>query len=70
MEKSLSFNWDYLKKIKIESWFLAGGVNINNLNHAQSIAKKIDISSGLEDNPGEKTEKKISDFLTKLKSYD
>ena len=70
MEKSFAFDWDYLKNLELESWFLAGGININNLNHAQSITKKIDISSGLEDNPGKKSPKKILDFLTKVKSYD
>lgn len=70
MEKSSSFDWNYLKNIEIESWFLAGGININNLDNAQSITKKIDISSGLEDNPGEKSPSKILDFLAKVKSYD
>ena len=70
MEKSFSFKWDYLKKIQIKDWFLAGGININNLELAQSITKKIDISSGLEDNPGIKSPKKILDFLKKVKSYD
>ena len=70
MEKSFSFEWNYLKNIQIKDWFLAGGININNLELAQSITKKIDISSGLEDNPGIKSPKKILDFLTKVKSYD
>ena len=70
MEKSFSFEWNYLKNIEIKDWFLAGGININNLDLAQSITKKIDISSGLEDNPGEKSPKKIVDFLKKVKSYD
>jgi len=70
MEKSLSFNWSYLKNIGIENWFLAGGININNLELAQSITKKIDISSSLEDNPGKKSPKKILDFLKKVKNYD
>jgi phosphoribosylanthranilate isomerase len=70
MEKSFSFEWDYLKNIQIKDWFLAGGININNLELAQSITKKIDISSGLEDNPGIKSPKKILDFLKKIKSYD
>ena len=70
MEKSFSFNWNYLKNIEVKSWFLAGGVNINNLDNAQSITKKIDISSSLEDNPGEKSPSKILEFLTKVKSYD
>ena len=70
MEKSFSFNWDYLKNIEIKDWFLAGGFNINNLDIAQGITKKIDISSGLEDNPGEKSPDKIFNFLKKVKSYD
>jgi len=70
MEKSFSFNWDYLKNISIGSWFLAGGININNLDQAQKITKKIDISSGLEDNPGKKSPQKILDFLMKVKNYE
>jgi phosphoribosylanthranilate isomerase len=67
MEKSFSFNWDFLKNIKLKEWFLAGGININNLNKAKNITQKIDISSALEDNPGKKSVKKVSDFLLKVK---
>ncbi len=67
MEKSFSFNWGFLKNIEIDGWFLAGGININNLDKVKKIAKKIDISSSLEDNPGEKSAQKISDFLQKVK---
>ena len=67
MEKSSSFDWSYLKNIKIHEWFLAGGININNLEKASKISKKIDISSSLEDNPGVKSSKKVSDFLLKVK---
>ena len=70
MEKSFSFDWNYLKNIEIKDWFLAGGINIDNLDLAQSITKKIDISSSLEDNPGEKSAIKILDFLAKVKNYD
>jgi phosphoribosylanthranilate isomerase len=70
MEKSFSFDWDFLKNVQIKDWFLAGGINVNNLDYAQNITKKIDISSGLEDNPGKKSPKKILDFLKKVKSYD
>ncbi len=70
MEKSFLFDWSYLKNIEIESWFLAGGINIDNLDQAQKFTKKIDISSGLEDNPGKKSSKKIVDFLEKVKNYD
>ena len=68
MEKSSGFDWSYLKNIKINEWFLAGGININNLEKASKISKKIDISSSLEDTPGVKSSKKISDFLLKVKS--
>ena len=68
MEKSSVFDWSYLKNIEIKEWFLAGGININNLEKASKISKKIDISSGLEDNPGKKSSKKISDFLLKVKN--
>ena len=68
MEKSSVFNWSYLKDIKIKEWFLAGGININNIEKALKSSKKIDISSSLEDNPGEKSVKKVSDFLLKIKN--
>ena len=67
MEKSSNFNWNYLKNIEINEWFLAGGIDINNIEKASKISKKIDISSSLEDNPGIKSSKKISDFLLKVK---
>ena len=67
MEKSSGFDWSYLKNIKINEWFLAGGININNLEKASKISKKIDISSSLEDNPGVKSSKKVSDFLLRAK---
>ena len=67
MEKSSVFNWSYLKNIEIKEWFLAGGIDINNLEKASKISKKIDISSSLEDNPGVKSAKKIKEFLLKLK---
>jgi len=67
MEKSFSFDWNYLKKIKIKNWFLAGGISINNLDKVKNITKKIDISSSLEDNPGEKSAKKVLNFLKKVK---
>ena len=67
MEKSFTFDWSYLKNIQINDWFLAGGINIDNIAKALKISKKIDISSGLEDNPGIKSSKKVSDFLLKVK---
>ena len=69
MEKSSKFNWDHLKNIKIKSWFLAGGINANNINEALKHTQKIDISSALEDNPGEKSEKKVMNFLEKMQKF-
>ena len=68
MEKSFAFNWSYLKNIEINNWFLAGGINIKNIEKACKISKKIDISSSLEDNLGVKSSKKITDFLLKIKT--
>tara|TARA_B110001454_G_scaffold209455_1_gene222957 strand:- start:162 stop:776 length:615 start_codon:yes stop_codon:yes gene_type:complete len=70
MQKSSTFNWNYLKNVKIKNWFLAGGININNVNEALKLTQKIDISSALEDNPGIKSEKKVLNFLEKIKKYD
>jgi len=67
MEKSLIFNWDYLRDIKVKGWFLAGGIDINNVEQASKLTQKIDISSSLEDNPGIKSERKILEFLKKIK---
>ena len=67
LEKSSIFNWNYLKNIEINDWFLAGGININNLEKASKISKKIDISSSLEDNPGKKSVQKVSELLLKVK---
>tara|TARA_B110000438_G_C15800538_1_gene644954 strand:+ start:1220 stop:1825 length:606 start_codon:yes stop_codon:yes gene_type:complete len=66
MEKSAAFDWSYLKNIQIKNWFLAGGINIDNIDQATKIAQKIDISSSLEDNPGKKSEEKILKFLEKI----
>jgi phosphoribosylanthranilate isomerase len=68
MEKSSTFNWNYLKNVEIKGWFLGGGININNLKKATNIAQKIDISSSLEDNLGKKSIQKVSDFLLKIKN--
>ena len=69
MEKSNIFNWNYLKNVEIKGWFLAGGINMNNLSKAIKIAQKIDISSALEDNPGKKSVKKVSEFLLEVKKF-
>ncbi len=62
-----TFNWDLLKKLKIEKpWFLSGGININNINDIKNYAIPygIDISSGVEESPGIKNNKKIVSLVS------
>ena len=63
---SSSFNWDYLKSIK-SSFFLAGGIGVENISNALKISPQIDISSKLEEIEGKKSVKKIKEFLLKVK---
>jgi phosphoribosylanthranilate isomerase len=70
MEKSEEFNFDLIKDLNISSYFLAGGINIKNIEKALKKTSKIDVSSGLESLPGIKDQNKIIDFLNKVKSYE
>jgi len=69
MEKSEIFNFNLLNNIDISPYFLAGGINISNVDRALKYTSKIDISSGVEISPGIKDEKKIIDFINKIESY-
>jgi len=69
MEKSETFNFNLLNNIDISSYFLAGGINVSNVNKVLQYTSKIDISSGVEISPGIKDEKKIIDFINKVQSY-
>ena len=66
---SSSFNWDYLKSIK-SSFFLAGGIGVENISNALKISPQIDISSKLEEIEGKKSVKKIKEFLLKVEKID
>jgi phosphoribosylanthranilate isomerase len=70
MEKSKKFSWQILSKLKIRKpWFIAGSININNVDEILKFKPTgIDVSSGLEDSPGVKSEKKIIEFLNKVKN--
>ena len=64
-----TFNWSLLRGIKIEKpWFLSGGININNINDIKNYAIPygIDVSSGVEEKPGIKNNKKI---VSLIKAY-
>ena len=66
---SSSFNWNYLKTVK-SSFFLAGGIGIENISNALMISPQIDISSKLEAIEGKKSVKKIKEFLLKVEKID
>jgi len=64
-----TFNWDSLKTIKIaKPWFLAGGINIKNINQAMELNPyAIDVSSGAETD-GVKDRKKILELAAAVKN--
>ncbi len=70
MEKSQKFSWQILSKLQIKKpWLIAGSININNVDEILKFKPTgIDISSGLEDSRGVKSEKKIIEFLNKVKN--
>ena len=61
-----TFSWNLISDIKIEKpWFLSGGINIYNINEIKkyTIPYGIDISSGVEDKLGIKSNSKITSLL-------
>ena len=63
----IAFDWQLLQRVKIaRPWMLAGGLTAANLAEAVSLtgAKMVDVSSGVEDRPGEKSVALIREFLT------
>jgi phosphoribosylanthranilate isomerase len=69
MERSEPFNLSLLDNRNISSYFLAGGININNVYQALQFTSKLDISSGLESEPGIKNLEKIKSFMKEVKKY-
>ena len=65
------FNWNILNNVKLsKKWFLSGGINENNVKDAINLLNPygVDISSSVEDKPGEKNHKKISNLLKVIKN--
>jgi phosphoribosylanthranilate isomerase len=63
---AVSFDWSLLRGRRFAlPWMLSGGLTIGNLAEAVRIsgAPAVDVSSGVEDRPGEKNPNKIKDFL-------
>lgn len=69
MEKSELFNFNLLDNRNISSYFLAGGINIDNVVQAMQFTSKLDISSGLESKPGVKDLEKIKDFMKEVERH-
>ena len=66
LKKSKELNWNLIKKIKNkDALILSGALNINNLKKATKETNFgfVDVSSGLETMSGEKSIKKIDEFL-------
>ena len=69
----IKFDWKILEKKSWSfPWFLAGGLNANNITEALRMtkAKKVDLSSGVEDSNGRKSINKITSFVKKIKKYE
>ena len=69
----IKFDWTILEKKSWSfPWFLAGGLNANNITEALHMtkAKKVDLSSGVEDSNGRKSINKITSFVKKIKKYE
>ena len=66
---SKQFSWELIRNIDIDKpWFISGGINIENINMIDNfiIPYGIDISSGVEEEPGIKSNNKITSLM---KSY-
>ena len=67
----LAFDWQLLAGRQFRRpWLLSGGLNADNLAEAvrTSGAPAVDVSSGVEDRPGEKSLSKIKEFLAVARS--
>ena len=62
-----ALNFDLLNDIEHNKYFLAGKIDINNVETALEYSDKIDVNSGLETEKGIKDPKKIKDFFTKVR---
>jgi phosphoribosylanthranilate isomerase len=63
---AVSFDWKLLAGFRSDlPWMLSGGLTADNLAEAvrRSGARAVDVSSGVEDRPGEKNINKIKGFL-------
>ncbi|MBE9012256.1 phosphoribosylanthranilate isomerase [Pseudanabaenaceae cyanobacterium LEGE 13415] len=67
----LSIDWTMLKEFRPScDWWLAGGLNPNNVTDALNLVAPdgIDLSSGLENAPGDKNLERVAELFRKLRS--
>jgi phosphoribosylanthranilate isomerase len=64
------FNFNLLNHIQNQNYFLAGKINTNNVGTALKYTDKIDVNSSLETEKGIKDPEKITEFFSKIKSYE
>ncbi|MGF1608659.1 MAG: phosphoribosylanthranilate isomerase [Kiloniellales bacterium] len=68
---AVAFDWRLLAGRRWRRpWMLSGGLEAGNLAEAVTItgARAVDVSSGVEDAPGQKSPSKIKDFLDKARA--
>jgi phosphoribosylanthranilate isomerase len=62
------FDWNVLKARQEKNFVLAGGINIHNLNEALKLNPAvIDINSGIECSPGQKSDQLMTEVMQALK---
>ena len=64
---SKSFDWNLLKNAQIKlPWFVSGGINESNIKNIKKTLNPngIDLSSGVEESLGKKSNEKINNLLT------
>ena len=67
--RGISFNWSIIKGFNFNKpWFLAGGLNANNVIDAMKVtgAKMLDVSTGVETYPGNKSFDKMRKFIGRV----
>jgi len=67
--RGISFNWNIIKGFNFNKpWFLAGGLNANNVIDAIKItgATMLDVSTGVENEPGKKSIEKMKNFIGRV----
>ena len=67
--RGISFNWNIIRGFNFNKpWFLAGGLDANNVIDAIEItgAKMLDVSTGVENEPGKKNFEKMKKFIGRI----